>query len=575
MVSISEQPQLFHHICELSAEALMVTQEDLSIVYVNAAFEATTGYHSKEVQGQRPSLLSSGYHGPEFYQRMWKTIEQRGRWQGLVWNRRKDGQVYPEWLNIIRVQEGQATYYAGQFSDLSAFENIRSDLRRFACYDHLTELPNRALFEDLVRARLRQSVRQNRPCALLFVDIDHFKQFNDVYGHPYGDNVIRAVAQRLSSTLRDSDVVARFAGDEFVVLLDDCAESSSLGDLCKRMTQAFETPLMIEGEPRYISVTIGAARHPEDGSDVETLIRNADIALYAAKESGRGQARYFSPDLFAPILRANLVATTLRQELERTPKAFSAVYQPQFDLASQQRIGMEVLLRWHSPVLGIVSPAEFIPIAENHSLIQPLTLRLVEAVMRDIAGAPTDIFSRHRLCLNVSALQIPNAILLPVLEPLQQRCVALGMDIELEITETQLMRQSEKFPQGLRDLRQAGYSIAIDDFGTGYSALGYLRRLPVDTLKIDRCFIRELDRNVQDAAIIKAIVAMARGLDLRVVAEGIENAQQCRQLSTDGCDVGQGFWLSHPLPFADLLTAPHLAQPIGNPTVNNDEQFVK
>jgi len=555
MKSPSEWPQLFWEICDRSSEALMIADADRRILYVNEAFEETTGYRADEIQGRDPSALSSGYHDPDFYARMWRSIRDQGRWQGLIWNRRRDGQIFPEWLTVIRLERDGTTYYAGQFSDLSAIESIRSDLRRFACYDHLTQLPNRALFEDLMANRLRQSARRKTSCALLFIDIDHFKQFNDVYGHGFGDSVIRAVAQRLRELLRDADLIARFAGDEFVVLMDECPDEACLTEVSDRVIQGFAKPLDVEGELRYLSVTVGTARSPEDGNDVESLIRNADIALFAAKDKGRGQAMRFSRELFGPLHRANLVATSLRQELEQGPEAFSVVYQPQFDLVTGQIVGLEALMRWQSPELGSVSPAEFIGIAENHGLIETMTGRLVEQVLRDITHAPAALLKGITLCLNVSALQIPNAALLPVLEPLRAECRALSADvsIELEITETQLVRENEQFPRGLHDLRDAGFAIAIDDFGTGYSALGYLRRLPVDTLKIDRCFVNDLHRNKQDAAIVSAIITMARGLGLKIVAEGIEEPEQQAFLRAQGCTIGQGYLLARPSPLHQAL----------------------
>ena len=547
-------PEVYREICNQSSEALMITGADLRILYVNQAFEVATGYSASEVDGRKPNMLSSGYQDNDFYQRMWQSIDSEGRWQGLIWNRRKDGSVYPEWLTIFRLQDGSATYYAGQFSDLSALDDLRNDLRHFACYDHLTHLPNRALFEDLVAARLHQDSRRSSGCALLFVDIDHFKEFNDVHGHSYGDTVIQAAAQRLKNELREGDIVARFGGDEFVVLLDECDNADCLQDIAKRMVRAFEVPLSIADESRYLSISVGAARSPDDGADAETLIRNADIALYSAKEKGRGRACCFSHALFGPLQRANQVADALRVELDRQPRNFSVAYQPQYDLDRDQLVGLEALLRWNSSLLGTVSPAEFIPIAEHHGLIHKLTERLVAQVSEDIDRVYPQDLRNLTLCLNVSALQMPQPTILPLFKPLLSRSRDLGLNLELEITETQLVLQDERFPKALSQLQAAGFGIAIDDFGVGYSALGYLQRLPVNTLKIDRSFVTDCHRSPQSDAIVRAVIAMGHGLGLKVIAEGIEHEEQLLHLRQRHCQMGQGYLLGKPQPLNGALT---------------------
>ena len=555
MVSNFDGVPLFESICSRSPEALMLVSADLRIFYVNAAFEKATGYGSGEAVGQRPDLLSSGYHDEHFYERMWADINQSGRWQGLIWNRRKDGHIYPEWLTIMRLEQDGNVLYAGQFSDLSAFQNIRHDLRRFACYDHLTELPNRALFEELMEARLRQSQRNGHRLALLFVDIDHFKQFNDVYGHPFGDAIIRAVGQRLRQVVRDADVVARFAGDEFVILLDADGDAGqdALKEVSARLAVAFQQPVAVDGEPHYLSLTIGAARAPDDGEDVETLIRNADIALYAAKDEGRGSIRHFDQALVGPLQRAHRIAKSLRQALAQPDDSFHVVYQPLMNLADDCCVGLEALMRWHSPELGPVPPGEFVPIAERHGLIQALTERLITLVAADLQAQPVQRLAGLRLSLNMSALQVPNGILVPLIEPLVNLCNSLDMTLELEITETQMVRHGEAFSQGLKRLQTAGVSIAIDDFGTGYSVLDYLRRLAVDTLKIDRSFIQQLHLCSQDEAITRAVVSMGQGLGLNVVAEGIEQEVQRQHLLELGCTIGQGFLWGKPQPLVHWL----------------------
>lgn len=554
MASDVDWPEVYQEICNQSSEALMITGADLRILYVNQAFEVATGYSASEVDGRKPNMLSSGYQDSNFYKRMWQSIVSEGRWQGLIWNRRKDGSAYPEWLTIFRLQNGSATYYAGQFSDLSALDDLRNDLRQFACYDHLTQLPNRALFEDLVSARLHQDNRRSRGCALLFVDIDHFKEFDDVHGHSYGDNVIRAVAQRLKSELREGDTVARFGGDEFVVLLDECENADSLKEIAKRMVRSFEAPLSIGEESRYLSISLGAARSPDDGADAETLIRNADIALYSAKEKGRGRACCFSHALFGTLQRANQVADALRFELDQHPLNFSVAYQPQFDLARDELVGLEALLRWSSSTLGTVGPSEFIPIAEHHGLIHKLTERLVAQVSQDIEGVGPGELRNRTLCLNVSALQIPQPTILPLFKPLLSRSRDLGLNLELEITETQLVLQDERFPKALSELQAAGFDIAIDDFGVGYSALGYLQRLPVSTLKIDRSFVTDCHLSPQSDAIVRAVIAMGHGLGLKVIAEGIEHEEQLLHLRQRHCQMGQGYLLGKPQPLNGALT---------------------
>ena len=568
MLSNSNWLPLFESICARAPEALMLVTADQRIFYVNNAFEMATGYSADEALGRRPTLLSSGYHDEHFYEGMWQAINQAGGWQGLIWNRRKDGNIYPEWLTVMRVEHDGELVYAGLFSDLSAFQNMRHDLRRFACYDHLTELPNRALFEELMEARLRQCQRNGHSLVLLFVDIDHFKQFNDVYGHPFGDAIIRVVGERLRQAVRESDVVARFAGDEFVVLLDandkvndtanDDAGQAALDEVSARLTRAFAQPVDVGGESHYLSLTIGAARAPEDGEDVETLIRNADIALYAGKNEGRGSLYRFDQSLVGPLQRGHRIIKSLRQGLVSAEGEFHVVYQPLINLADDRCVGLEALLRWQSPELGPVSPGEFVPIAERHGLIQRLTERLVSLVTDDLHAQPAAPLAGLRLSLNMSALQVPNGILLPLVRPLVQLCQELDMGLELEITETQMVRHSEAFSGGLQQLQAAGISIAIDDFGTGYSVLDYLRRLAVDTLKIDRSFIHQLHCSGEDKAITRAVISMGQGLGLNVVAEGIEQEVQRCHLLALGCTVGQGFLWGKPQPLMHWLKGPRV-----------------
>ena len=545
-------PQLFRMLLEHAPEAVMLADANTRIVYVNRAFEETTGYSAAEAVGQRPSLLSSGYHDADFYRTMWSTLSTQGRWQGLIWNRRRNGDLYPEWLNIFRLHHGSTVYYAGLFTDISAMDTLRHDLQRYAYYDTLTELPNRALFMALLDSRLRQGRREQGGFAVLFADIDHFKQINDVYGHPTGDEIIRQVGTRLRETLREADTVARFAGDEFVLLIDTCNTLQDLSWLCERVLGSFASPLQAGARQLQVGITLGAALYPEHGTDAPGLMQHADLAMYCAKQRGRGRFMIYEDRLSQPVQRAASVLHALHGALASEREEFRIFAQPQFDLRDGRMTGFELLLRWTSPTLGEVSPGEFIPLAEQNGLAGQITERVIRLARRLLPQLPTAWLQGLVIALNVSAGEFQNPNLAQRLRPLLKDCQSHGLDLEIEVTETQLMRQFEQDPVHLLALVSDGIHLAIDDFGTGYSSLAYLRRLPIRTLKIDRSFIQDIAQSPQDSEIVSTILAMAHNLALHVVAEGIETDAQQARLQALGCPGAQGFLYARPMPLEGL-----------------------
>ncbi|WP_097461657.1 EAL domain-containing protein [Mangrovitalea sediminis] len=548
-----EELHLASSIYRSSAEAMLVTDADNQIVAINPAFTKVTGYTLEEVIGRKPSILRSGRHTDDFFRLMWQDITKTGLWQGEIWNRRKNGEIFPEWLtiNTIRDEDGQVQRYVALGSDIT--NKVRSDelIWHQANYDFLTELPNRYMFQDRLNHELRKAHREGSLLGLLFIDLDRFKDVNDTLGHQIGDLLLIQAAVRIKDCVRESDTVARLGGDEFTVILTQLADPADAEQVAEQIISVLAEPFSVNGETVYISGSIGITFYPEDSGEVDQLLSNADQAMYAAKEAGRNRLSYFTKALHDSAQHRLKLINDLRVAL--AARQFELHFQPIIDLSNGLVVKAEALLRWHHPDIGMISPAEFIPLAEETGLI----VEIGDWVFRETAGLTRRWAERFgqglQVSVNMSPVQFQSDAL--KIEDWLGYLSEIGADqrnLSVEITEGLLLNVHPEVTDRLLRFREAGIQLAIDDFGTGYSALSYLKRFHIDYLKIDQSFVRNLEAEHNDLVLVEAIVVMAHKMGLKVIAEGVETDAQRRLLVDTGCDYGQGYLFSRPLPVADF-----------------------
>ncbi|MBF0178404.1 MAG: EAL domain-containing protein [Magnetococcales bacterium] len=535
-------------IIDTANEAIVITDLDGVIQKVNNAYETITGFSRAEVLGKTPAISKSGRHDASFYQRMWQGLREEGRWEGEIWDRRKDGALYPKWLSINTVHNtaGVPTHYVGIFSDISEQKATERKLLNLAYYDPLTELPNRAMFRERLTHELATAHRHQQGVALFFIDLDRFKFVNDTLGHAAGDELLRIVAKRLTAKVRKNDTVARLGGDEFTVILTDVKHPEQISAIAQGMIDSLRTPLTLMEQEVNIGGSIGIALYPGDGHDFDSLTKHADMAMYLAKEKGRNNFQFFSDELQTRIFERVTLEEELTKAIARNELLLH--FQPKFELAGNRVVGMESLVRWEKPGVGLVSPARFIPLAEETGLILPMGEWILENACRQSVAWNQGDTCPLQVAVNLSARQFQQPDLIAKVQETLWRTALPPECLELEITESMLMGNIEESITIMRNLRELGLSLAMDDFGTGYSSLNYLKRFPVNTLKIDQSFVRDLTRDSSDAAIVRAIIALARTLGLKVVAEGVENVEQLEFLREHGCHQVQGYYLSKPLP---------------------------
>ena len=538
-------------IFESTAEGLIVTDRNGAILQANPAFCAATGYTREELIGQNPRIMKSDRHDADFYRAMWHDLTTTGHWQGEVWDRRKNDEVYPKWLTVdaLRNVDGEVTHYLGISSDITRVKQTEAELERRAHYDELTGLPNRILFRDRLQQATAQAQRQNNMAALLFLDLDGFKAVNTSLGHRAGDALLTKVAERLTASVRVSDTVARFGGDEFAVVLPALSDSSAAALVARKIRDAFQSPFVIDGEEASVTTSIGIALFPQDGAGVDELLKNADTAMYHAKELGRNGHRFFSGALHAKALLRLELEADLKRAIEN--EEFLLHYQPKIDLRSGNITGVEALVRWQHPTQGLVPPARFIPIAEQTKLILPLGEWVLRTALKQQSAWLAAGYSL-RMAVNLAAPQFEQADLANRIARALIDSFAQPDNLELELTESTAMANPDATTSTLLELKSIGVHVSIDDFGTGYSSLGYLKRFPIDALKIDRSFVRDLSTDPDDQTIARAIIGLARALGHTVIAEGVETKEQLRFLMQEGCDEVQGYLLSRPVT-ADAL----------------------
>jgi len=527
-------------------QGVMITDLNASIVAVNSAFTTITEYSEEEVLGQKPSMLSSGRHDRFFYENLWEHLQEKGSWQGEIWNRRKSGEVYVEDLTITPVydENGLKINYVGIFTDITHAKLSEEELHHLAHHDPLTDLPNRLLFNTHLKQAVARASRMNSRVGILFLDLDRFKNVNDSLGHQAGDELLIEVGKRLQHTLRDEDVLARLGGDEFVILIEGVDDEERLGVFTQRLIDSIAAPFTLRGQEVFIGTSVGISIFPGDGKQADILMRNADSAMYQAKERGRNNYQFYTKKLTEAAFERLMMEMELRKAL--AADEFSVVYQPQVDMKNDRFIGCEALIRWTHPKMGMISPDKFIPIAEEAGLIAPIGDWVLRRACRD-AKPWIEAGLIKRISVNVSGYQVQQGSLLSVVEGALFETGLKAENLELEITETFIMEHAEEAIKTLEAIRELGVYIAIDDFGTGYSSLGYLKRLPVHTLKIDRAFVSDAAEDTDDAAIIRAIIALAQTLGLEVLAEGVENLEQQDFLVKESCYRAQGYFYSRPL----------------------------
>lgn len=545
--------QLVAKVFEQGSEAIIITDQRGDILRVNKAFSRITGYSEAEALGRNPSMLSSGRQDRNFYQAMWASILDHGEWKGELWNRRKDGTVYPEWIAIclLRDSSGTVTNYVSIATDVSQRKKDEENIQRLADFDPLTGLPNRRLLQDRIDTALSHAQRHNEPLALMFLDLDRFKNVNDSLGHHMGDELLIQVAQRLKSGLRDEDTVCRVGGDEFVLLCPGTDAAGAAHVATKLLESTLQRYMVIQQE-LAITFSIGIALYPADGATFEALSMSADTAMYRAKQDGRNAFRFFTAEMQAQSSRILQLENALRRALEL--QQMYLVYQPQVSLHDGRVVGMEALLRWQHPTLGAVSPAEFIPVAEDSGLILPIGEWVLRTAIQQLrtwrdAGLPLE-----QMAVNLSAVQFRHPNLPDLVEQVLTEVGLPAQCLELELTEGVAMDNPLGAIEVMNNLHQRGVRMSIDDFGTGYSSLNYLKRFQVYKLKIDQSFVRDIADDPDDRAIVSAIIGLARSLGFQTIAEGVETEGQLAFLRAQGCDEVQGYIYSKPLP-ADLFEA--------------------
>ena len=535
-----------------ASEGMLITDAHSRIIASNPAFSRITGYSPAEVVGRSPVLLNSGRQDSGFYRRMWSTLASRGKWQGELWNRRRDGSIYPEWLSITAVPgEGEATCnYIGIFSDITERKEAEARILHLAHHDPLTNLPNRALLNDRLGQTLLQARRDGRGAAVLLLDLDRFKTINDTLGHERGDSLLLEICTRCRRVLRDTDTLARLSGDEFVIVLPDAATADLAADTARRILDAIALPCRLGEHELSITASIGIALFPRDGGDESTLLRNADAAMHRAKEAGRNAFEFYTEDMNTSSLGRLLLEHQLRGAAERGELLLH--YQPKVSAADGRLGGFEALLRWQHPELGMVSPGQFIPLAEESGLIVPIGQWVLEEACRQQRAWLDAGFEVPPLAVNRSAHQLAQPdIVATVAAAIGRHHLAPGL-IELELTETMLMRDVDRTIRTLVRLREMGVRLSIDDFGTGYSSLNYLRQFPVNALKIDRSFVGDIGSDGAEGKIAAAIVGMAHSLGLEAVAEGVETETQRAFLQMHGCHQLQGYLIARPAPAREI-----------------------
>lgn len=531
---------------ENASEGVLITDTDANIVAVNRAFTEITGYAEADVLGKNPRILQSGRHDRQFYADMWSTLLEKGKWKGEISGRRKNGELFPKWQTItgVRDENGTLTHYVSVFSDISHIKESEEQLQHLAHHDPLTGLPNRLLLLARLEHSLQHAGREDQHVGVMFLDLDHFKKINDSFGHPVGDQLLKMVAARLLSAVRKDDTVARLGGDELTVILGSLKDSNYAATAAKHILGHLAEPFRLQGQDVFVSASIGISIYPRDGKDATTLLKNADTAMYMAKNAGRQRYHFYSQDLTDKAYQAFTLESQLHRAIER--EELHLHYQPQVSLRDGRIVGVEALLRWRHPDLGWISPDTFIPLAEENGLICPIGKWVLHTACTQAQAWKDQGLLPLRMAINLSGKQLQRPDIVDQVRETLENTGLAARHLELELTESSVMAHADQAAATLDALRALGITIAIDDFGTGYSSLAYLKRFPLDRLKIDRSFVRDMPQDSDDVALARAIIALAQSLNLQVIAEGVETESQKALLASMGCEEMQGFLFARP-----------------------------
>ncbi|MBF0372619.1 MAG: EAL domain-containing protein, partial [Alphaproteobacteria bacterium] len=549
---IEADMRLAASVLEGTSEGVIITDAQGVILSVNPAFTAITGYEPSEAIGATPRLLKSEHHDQAFYQTMWRSLSENGQWRGEVWNRRKSGEAYLEWLSITALpgRDGMPTRYVSLFTDVTELRRKDERIHHQAYHDALTGLPNRLLLGDRLTHAIEVARREERGLAVMFIDLDRFKVVNDSLGHDAGDMLLEEVARRLTACTRRSDTIARLGGDEFVVVLTGFENPAEVAEVAEKLIHTLMAPMALKGHDVNVGASIGISLFPEDGADTVTLMKNADTAMYRAKEAGRNTFRMFDRVMNSDALERLELEEALRRALERGE--FELHYQPKIDLRSKRVVGAEALIRWLSPERGMVSPAQFIPLAEETGLIIRIGDWVLEEACRQLAAWEKQGLDAMKVAINVSARQFHDGGLADRVSEALLRHEVDPARLEIELTESTVMSDPDNAVRQLLRLREIGITVSIDDFGTGYSSLSSLKSLPLGTIKIDQSFVRRVDTDSDNSAIVAAIVGLAGALGMSTVAEGVETREEEALLEQYDCAVVQGFRYAKAMPAAEF-----------------------
>ncbi|AUI67375.2 EAL domain-containing protein [Beggiatoa leptomitoformis] len=549
---VERQLRIATTIFDAAAEAIVITDKNNYIYAVNPAFSQITGYSKAEILGKNPQFLSSGRHDASFYKAMWVVLSQKGQWQGEIWNRRKSGEIYPEWLTITKIEDenGEIFAFVAIFTDISKIKHDEEQLWRQTNYDFLTGLPNNTLLIDRLSNALIVANRENLLVALLFIDLDHFKVINNTLGHAVGDLLLQKVAQRLLTCVRDTDTVARFSGDKFTIVLGNLLKEDEIAVIAENIISKLTEPFELNGQTVFVGTSIGVTVYPADANDADILLRNADMAMYRAKAIGPNVYQFFTSKMNEQIHTRMGLEHDLRHAIER--EELEIYYQPIVDLETGLVSKAEALLRWEHPTRGKVPPYEFIPLAEETGLIAKLGEWVLYTAAQQTSIWQTRTNLPIGVSVNVSTHQLKRGLSTATIADVLQTTQLSPELLSLEITESLLMEDTVANIQWFHKIKELGVKLSIDDFGTGYSSLSYLKRFPLDFLKIDRSFIRDSIGKQEDASLVKAIIAMANGLKLKVIAEGVETQEQLIFLHQLRCQYVQGFYFFKPMSVKDF-----------------------
>lgn len=532
-----------------SSEAMIITDLKGTIINVNPAFSQITGYTEQEAIGQTPALLNSGRQSPEFYYSFWKALRTKGFWQGEIWNKRKNGEHYLQWLTINAMYEndGKALYYVALLSDITEKKKNETLIWKQANFDQLTSLPNRRMFFDRLEQEIKKAQRANTCVALLYLDLDNFKAINDTQGHSVGDELLKQASKRLQQLIRNSDTVARIGGDEFTIIMNNISEKSDVEKVAYLILEAINQPFHLNSELAYISASIGITFYPDDTTDPELLLQYADQAMYASKKLGRNCLSYFTVDLKDKALFRQQIINDIHIALAENQ--FWLAYQPIVELNSHKIKKAEALIRWNHPQYGLLAPDEFIPIAEESGMILNIGDWVFKEAAQQVKLWRQQYYRQFQISINKSPVQFRRSANSSKrwIQHLKELSLS-GKSISVEITEGLLLDASAEVCGQLLDYALSGMEISLDDFGTGYSSLAYLQKYDIDYIKIDKSFVDELTSSSKNQVLCKSIIMMAHGLGMKVIAEGIETDEQRQLLTEIGCDFGQGYLFSKPLP---------------------------